>query len=59
MFVRNPESVHNAYVCGKIKADYLIKHFNLLPFYFNKNLYYFIIKDSNNIEIPWYIKILK
>jgi hypothetical protein len=58
MFITNPESIKHAYVCGKIKANYLIKHYNVRPFWFKKNLFYFSIKDLN-VDLPWYIKMLK
>jgi len=59
MFVTNFKNINNAYVCGKIKAEYLIKHYNIKPFSTEGRLYYFIINNSNNIELPWYIKIMK
>jgi hypothetical protein len=58
MFITNPEIIKDAYICGRLKADYIKKHFFVKPFYFNNGKYYFSIKEKN-LFLPWYIKILR
>ena len=59
MFVVNGNDfIKGTYVCGKIKAMYIVKHFNILPYYHKKNLFYFIMKEVD-IKLPWYIKLMK
>ncbi len=58
MFITNPDSVKDAYICGKLKAKYIMKHFPIKPFYFNGHKYYFSF-GTNYLSLPWYIKILR
>jgi len=58
MFIINGDLQKNSYVCGPLKAKYLMKHLGIVPFYYNKYFYFFAI-DKEEISLPWYIKILK
>lgn len=62
MFITNPESIQDAYICRKLKAKYIIKHFHIAPFYHGHDkdgsIYYFAIKEKD-LRLPWYIKILR
>lgn len=58
MFITNPEILNNPYICGRKKAEYIMKYCGYSPFYFNKKDYYFAITKSD-ISLPWYIDILR
>ena len=55
MFIINGNKVKDSFLCGKAKANYIIKHYGLQPFY-NKNGTYFFAINKDSIKFPWYLR---